>query len=457
MPQAGQANMTDNVPCTNSLGSKLSVEDVSVRGKRVLMRYTDKGVPLCGPSLPLTGCRVDYNVPLTETGAIANDQRIVATLPTLKLLLERGARSIVLLSHLGRPEGQRVPSMSLCPVAGELGRLLGREVLFLGDCVGPAVEEACGRADDGAVILLENVRFHLEEEGSVKLSDGSKRTADPQAIERFRQSLTRLGDIYVNDAFGAAHRAHSSIVGIGLSMRVAGLLLKQELSYFARVLEGPSSLDLAILGGAKVSDKIQLIRHLLPKVRCLAIGGGMSFTFQSKLRKMAIGKSLFDEAGAAIVGDIVEEAKRLGVTLLLPEDWITGSAVSAGARTGYATIESGIPSDMMGLDDGPKSVDRLVERIQGASSILWNGPVGVYDVKPFEGGTKRVLEALVQATKRGALTIVGGGDSGAAVAKWNAQEGLSHVSTGGGASLELLEGKALPGIVALSGKGEGRA
>lgn len=396
--------------------------------------------------------RVDYNVPLTETGAIANDQRIVATLPTLQLLLERGARSIVLLSHLGRPEGQRVASMSLRPVATELGKLLERPVLFLEDCVGPTVEEACEKASDGTVILLENVRFHLEEEGSVKLPDGSKKTADPQAIERFRQSLTRLGDVYVNDAFGAAHRAHSSIVGINLPVRVAGLLLKRELTYFARILEGPTKLDLAILGGAKVSDKIQLIRNLLPKVHCLAIGGGMSFTFQRRLREMAIGRSLYDEAGAAIVQDIVEEAKRLQVDLLLPEDWITGSAISADARTDYATIETGIPTDMMGLDDGPKSVDRLVERIERANSILWNGPIGVYDVKPFESGTKRVLTALVQATERGALTIVGGGDSGAAVAKWNAQESLSHVSTGGGASLELLEGRALPGITSLSGK-----
>lgn len=395
---------------------------------------------------------MDYNVPLTETGAIANDQRIVATLPTLQLLLGRGARSIVLLSHLGRPEGQRVASMSLCPVATELGKLLGRHVLFLDDCVGPTVEETCERASDGAVILLENVRFHLEEEGSVKLPDGNKKIADPQAVDRFRQSLTRLGDIYVNDAFGAAHRAHSSIVGINLPVRVAGLLLKRELTYFARILESPTKLDLAILGGAKVSDKIKLIRNLLPKVQCLAIGGGMSFTFQRRLREMAIGGSLYDEAGAATVNDIVEEAKRLGVDLLLPEDWITGSAISASARTGYATIETGIPADMMGLDDGPKSVDRLVERIEGANSILWNGPVGVYDVKPFEGGTRRVLEALVRATKRGALTIVGGGDSGAAVAKWNAQESLSHVSTGGGASLELLEGRALPGITSLSGK-----
>lgn len=342
--------------------------------------------------------------------------------------------------------------MSLRPVAAELTKLLGRKVCFLEECVGPTVEEACKKARDGAVILLENVRFHLEEEGSVKLSDGSKRTADSQAIQDFCQALTRLGEVYVNDAFGAAHRAHSSIVGINLPVRVAGLLLKRELSYFAQILEGPARLDLAILGGAKVSDKIQLIRNLLPKVRQLAIGGGMGFTFQRKLRGMAIGKSLFDEAGASIVEDIVAEAKKLGVTLLLPEDWVTGNTMSADARIGYATVESGIPADMMGLDDGPKSVDKLVERIQEAKSILWNGPVGVYDVKPFEGGTKRVLEALVQATKRGALTIVGGGDSGAAVAKWNAQEHLSHVSTGGGASLELLEGKALPGIVALSGK-----
>ncbi|PJF18178.1 Phosphoglycerate kinase [Paramicrosporidium saccamoebae] len=394
--------------------------------------------------------RVDYNVPLTEDGKVANNQRIAATLPTLDYLLKGNVKCIVLLSHLGRPDGVRVEKLSLKPVAAELERLLKRPITFLDDCVGSSVERVCAEADGGKIILLENLRFHLEEEGTVKRKDGTH-TADESEIKQFRASLTKLGDICVNDAFGVVHRAHSSVTGIELP-RVAGLLLSKELEYFSKVLESPDGIDLAIVGGAKVTDKIPLIKNLLPKVKQLAVGGAMAFTFLKTLHGMDIGKSLYDEEGAALVPAIMKDADRLGVKMILPVDFVTGTDLRESARVGSATMKDGIPADMMGLDNGPLSTQSLVEAIGTAKSILWNGPVGVFEVSHFAAGTKAVLQALAEATKRGAVTIVGGGDSGAAAAKWDFEDKLSHVSTGGGASLELLEGRELPGISALSNK-----
>ena len=390
--------------------------------------------------------RVDYNVPL-EDGRVADNGRIVATLPTIKCIVEGGAKSLVLMSHLGRPDGLRDEKLSLKPVATELERLLGTKVEFLSDCVGDKIETAC--RDAKGIVLLENLRFHVEEEGAVK-RDGKKICATPGEIAAFRASLSKLGDIYVNDAFGAAHRAHSSIVGVDLTPKVAGLLLAKELQYFDQVLG--TGIGLAILGGSKVSDKIQLISNLLPKVKTLAIGGAMAFTFVKVLDGMEIGKSLFDESGAQLVPRIMEQARELGVKILLPTDFVTGSKFAADAHVGGATVEDGIPADMIGLDIGPQSTAAIIHQIADAQSILWNGPVGVFELEPFSRGTRQVVDALVTATKRGATTIVGGGDSGAAVAKFHAEGKLSHVSTGGGASLELLEGKTLPGIAALTDK-----
>jgi len=417
--------------------SKLTVDQVDFNGKKVI-------------------CRVDYNVPLREengTYQVANNQRITATLPTLRCILEKGAQRIVLLSHLGRPDGKVVPSMSLKPVAEELAKLLAPlKVQFMDECVGPRVDAAL-EASTSPIILLENLRFHVEEEGTVKRKDGSKETASQENVQRFRASLTKLGSVFVNDAFGAAHRAHSSIVGINLPVRAAGLLMQRELEYFGHILEAPApSVDLAILGGSKVADKIQLIENLLPRVRTMAIGGAMCFTFRSILDKMPIGKSIFDEEGAKLVPSIMAKAKSLGVSIWLPKDFVTGDKIKEDARIGEASLAKGgiLEADMMGLDVGTESCAELTALIRNSKMVLWNGPVGVFEVSHFAKGTKAVVQALVEATANGATTIVGGGDSGAAVAQFANETQLSHVSTGGGASLELLEGKILPGIAALS-------
>lgn len=417
----------------NSLGSKLSVEDYgnNFKGKRVLIR-------------------VDYNVPLDASLSITNNQRIVASLPTIQYVLDKGAKSVVLMSHLGRPDGKVFEKYSLKPVSVELEKLLGKPVKFLDDCVGDAVEEACKDPTDGSIILLENLRFHLEEEGSCKLPHGTKQKADPAKVDAFRASLSRLGDVYVNDAFGTVHRAHSSIVGIALEPRLAGLLVKKELKAFSRLLESPDRIDVAILGGSKVSDKIQLILHLLPKINTLIIGGGMAFTLLKVKNGMEIGSSLFDEAGAALVGQIYEAADKQNVGILLPDDFIIGDGFKADANTEIVTVNEGTPDGWMGLDIGPSSSHRFASKISSAKSIIWNGPMGVFEWDAFASGTKSVLDAMLVATRNGALTIVGGGDSATAVAKWNSEQGLTHVSTGGGASIELLEGRVLPGIAALS-------
>ncbi|XP_027794053.2 phosphoglycerate kinase 1-like [Marmota flaviventris] len=414
-----------------SLSKKLTLDKLDVKGKRVIMR-------------------VDFNVPMKKN-QITNNQRIKAAVPSIKFCLDNGAQTVVLMSHLGRPDGVPMPEKySLEPVAGELKSLLGRDVAFLKDCVGPEVEKACASPEASSVILLENLRFHLEEEGKGQDASGNKVKAEPEKVEAFRQSLSKLGDVYVNDAFGTAHRAHSSMVGVNLPQKAAGFLMKKELEYFAKALENPKRPFLAILGGAKVADKIQLIKNMLDKVNQMIIGGGMAFTFLKVLHNMEIGASLFDEEGAKIVKEILAKAEKNGVKITFPVDFITADKFDEHANTGSATVESGIPDGWMGLDCGPESIKKNAQVVSEAKLIIWNGPLGVFEWEAFAKGTKALMDEIVKATSQGSVTIIGGGDTATCCAKWNTEDKVSHVSTGGGASLELLEGKSLPGVEALS-------
>jgi phosphoglycerate kinase len=409
-----------------------SIRDLSLSGKRVLMR-------------------VDFNVPQDKkTGAITNTQRIAAALPSIKYALDQGA-SVVLMSHLGRPDGQKIEKFSLKPVAAELEKLLGRKVTFLDDCVGPAVEAACapGKLKAGDVVLLENLRFHIEEEGKVKLEDGTSKKADPKAVDAFRASLTKLGDVFVNDAFGTAHRGHSSMVGVALKDKAAGFLMEAELKAFAQVLESPKRPLLAILGGAKIADKIPLINNLLDKANELIIGGGMAFTFKKELEGMSIGDSLFDPEGAKIAKELFAKAKAKGVTITLPVDFVIADKFDANANTKVVTDKEGVPAGWMGLDGGPKSIELYRQVIGRSNTIVWNGPSGVFEFEKFAGSTKAMADAIAAATQRGAITVVGGGDTATAAKKFKVADKVTHCSTGGGASLEFLEGKALPGVVFL--------
>ncbi|KJA27327.1 hypothetical protein HYPSUDRAFT_131533 [Hypholoma sublateritium FD-334 SS-4] len=415
-----------------SLSNKLSITDLDLSGKRVLVR-------------------VDFNVPIQD-GKITNPARIVAALPTVKYALEGGAKSVILMSHLGRPDGKVNAKYSLKPVAEEVEKLLGKKVLFIDSYELGPVEEAVNAAPAGSVILLENLRFHIEEEGSVKNKDGSKTKADAAKVKQFREELTKLGDVYINDAFGTAHRAHSSMVGVQLPQRASGFLMKKELEYFAKALENPERPFLAILGGAKVSDKIQLIDNMLDKVNSLIICGGMAFTFKKTLDNVPIGNSLFDEAGSQQVAALVEKAKKNNVKLVFPVDYVTADKFAKDATTSTATDEEGIPDGWMGLDAGPKSRELFKQTVLESKTILWNGPPGVFEFPAFATGSKSLLDAAVEAVQKGATVIVGGGDTATVVANYGDEDKLSHVSTGGGASLELLEGKTLPGVAELSNK-----
>ncbi|KIW52083.1 phosphoglycerate kinase [Exophiala xenobiotica] len=416
-----------------SLSNKLAITDCDLKDKRVLIR-------------------VDFNVPLDADKNVTNNQRIVGALPTIKYAVDHGAKAVILMSHLGRPDGKKNPKYSLKPVVPELEKLLGKTVIFTDDCVGPEVEETVNKASGGQVILLENLRFHAEEEGSSKDADGKKVKADKADIEKFRKGLTVLGDIYINDAFGTAHRAHSSMVGVNLPQKASGFLMKKELDYFAQALENPKRPFLAILGGAKVSDKIQLIDNLLDKVNSLIICGGMAFTFKKTLEGVKIGNSLFDQAGSEKCAELVEKAKKNNVKIILPMDYITADKFDKDAQTGTATDSEGIPDGWMGLDCGEESIKLYKQAIDDAQTILWNGPPGVFEFEKFANGTRKTMDAAVAAAQSGKIVIIGGGDTATVAAKYGVEDKLSHVSTGGGASLELLEGKDLPGVVALSSK-----
>ncbi|KUI68475.1 Phosphoglycerate kinase [Cytospora mali] len=416
-----------------SLSSKLSITDVDLKGKRVLIR-------------------VDFNVPLDADKKVTNNQRIAGAIPTIKYAIDNGAKAVILMSHLGRPNGSPNPKYSLQPVVPELEKLLGTSVTFAPDSVGPEVEAIVNKTSGGGVVLLENLRFHIEEEGSAKDKEGNKTKADKEKVAEFRKGLTALGDVFINDAFGTAHRAHSSMVGVDLPQKAAGFLMKKELDYFAKALESPQRPFLAILGGAKVSDKIQLIDNLLDKVNTLVIAGGMAFTFKKTLDNMSIGTSLFDEAGAKTVPQLIEKAKKNGVKVVLPVDFITADKFDKDANTGKASDKEGIPEGWMGLDCGEESVKLYKAAIDEAKTILWNGPAGVFEFEKFANGTKATLDAVVAGCEAGKIVIIGGGDTATVAAKYGVESKLSHVSTGGGASLELLEGKELPGVTALSSK-----
>jgi len=417
--------------------SKLFIEDLDMQGKRVFIR-------------------VDFNVPQDKTtGEITNTKRIEAALPTIRYALDKGA-AVILASHLGRPDGKAVAKYSLKPVAAKLQELLGKPVKFLSDCVGAEVEKECGTAKPGDVILLENLRFHLEEEGKAKIKkeDGTeeKIKAEPAKVKEFRASLAKLADVYINDAFGTAHRAHSSMLGEGYAKRASGYLMKKELDAFSAVLDNPKRPLLAILGGAKVADKIQLINNLLDKADKIIIGGGMAFTFKKVINNLAIGASLYDEEGAKIVPELIEKAKKNGKEIILPIDYVVADKFAADAATKAADDSSGIPDGWMGLDVGPKSSELFVKAILDSKTIVWNGPAGVFEFEAFEKATKAMADAIIKATQGGAITVIGGGDTATAAKKYGADKKVTHTSTGGGASLEFLEGKELPGVAALSEK-----
>jgi phosphoglycerate kinase len=410
--------------------AKLFIEDLDLRGRRVLMR-------------------VDFNVPVKD-GKVENDKRLRASLPSIQYVLGQGA-SLVLMSHLGRPDGQRTPKYSLEPVAQRLSALLGRPVSFLDDCVGPAVEKACAALAPGEIVLLENLRFHIEEEGKLKKGDGTSVKADPAAVEAFRASLTRLGDVYVNDAFGTAHRPHSSIVGVGLKQRAAGYLMKKELDFLGEAVERPKRPFVAIIGGAKVSGKIDVIEALLPRVDRLLIGGGMAFTFY-KAQGKEIGGSLVED-------DRVEMAKALlakaGGKLVLPVDTVVTDVFDFEARkvgTLRTVAWDRIGSKDIGVDIGEATRAKFAGIVTQAKTVVWNGPMGVFEIPETAKGTLAVANALAEATARGAITVVGGGDSVSAIERSGLADKVTHVSTGGGASLEFLEGKQLPGVAYLSEK-----
>jgi len=387
-----------------------------------------------------------------QKGVITNEQRISESLPTINYALDNGARVVTLMSHLGRPDGRRIENQSLSIVADKLRELLpDKNIIFCNECVGPEIEETVNNAPPGSIILLENLRFHVEEEGRGVDENGKNVKASKEAVEQFRAGLTRLADVYVNDAFGTAHRAHSSMVGVEGVPKVSGFLMKKELDSFAKVLENPQTPFLAILGGAKVKDKIQLIENLLTKVNEIIIGGGMAFTFLH-YQGIQIGGSLLDQEGLETVPKILHKAQELNVQIHLPVDVVVAEEISDDAQTSIALLDqnNGIPSGLKGLDIGPQTIKNYTEIISRARTVLWNGPMGVFEKRPFQEGSKAVLHSLIQITSEGASTIVGGGDTATCAIQCGGEGKVTHISTGGGASLELLEGKELPGVFALS-------
>ncbi|RJP75924.1 MAG: phosphoglycerate kinase [Desulfobacteraceae bacterium] len=396
---------------------KLFIEDIQLAGKRVLMR-------------------VDFNVPM-ENGLVTNDKRIRAALPTIQYVLEKKGR-LILISHLGRPKGKRIPEMSLAPCAKALSAILGKTVAFADDCIGASVEKAVNNLSDGESILLENLRYHDAETKN-----------DPE----FAKKLASLGDVYVNDAFGTAHRAHASTDGVTryIDQCAAGYLLMKELNYLGQINDNAERPFVAILGGAKISGKIDVISNLLPKVDRLIIGGGMAYTFY-KAMGYGIGNSLLEEDKVRLAEDLL---KKGGEKLILPKDCMVSDEFDFQTRK-IGTLKpvkcNAIPDKAFGLDIGPESIEIFGKILKGAKTIIWNGPMGVFEIPETAKGTYAIAGMLAESTERGAITVVGGGDSAAAVKQAGVADKVSHVSTGGGASLEFLEGKILPGVAALTDK-----
>lgn len=395
--------------------NKLSINKVDLKNKRVLVR-------------------VDFNVPLDEKLSVTNDIRIVESLPTIKKIINSGGKAI-LMSHLGRPKGERKPEFSLKPAAVRLGELIGKDVKLAPDCVGAETEKMVNEMKAGDVILLENLRFHKQEEKN-----------DPE----FAKQLANLGDIYINDAFGSAHRAHASTEGVTKFIKIcaAGYLMQKELDYLGSSLANPERPYCAVLGGAKISGKIDVINNLLSKVDTLIVGGGMAFTF-FKAQGKEIGKSLLEAEKLDLAKELLAKVQSSKLKFLLPVDIVVADEFNNDSPSTVVEIDK-IPSDKMGLDIGPKSIKLFSEELMKSKTIVWNGPMGVFEMSNFAKGTFAVAEALAKATQSGAITVIGGGDSAAAIADAGLEKNVSHVSTGGGASLEFLEGKVLPGVAALT-------
>ncbi len=390
---------------------KRTIRDIAVQGKRVLVR-------------------VDFNVPLDGERRVTDDTRIRASLPTIRNLIDRGAK-VILASHLGRPKGEPDPKYSLEPVVRVLSHLLGRNVYFVGEVVGPNVTEAVERMVPGEVLMLENVRFHPGE----KSNDLT-----------FAEELAKLADLYVNDAFGAAHRAHATTVGVTRFLpAVAGMLLEREVETLSRMLEDTERPFVAVLGGSKVSDKFGVVDHMLDVVDSLIVGGGMCFTFLVA-KGVSVGRSLVEAEWIEAAGRMLQKASARGVELLLPVDFVIASEMSEDAEIRIVGCEE-IPCDMMGLDIGPTTVEMFAATIARAKTVFWNGPMGVFELAPFENGTRKIAGAIARNNR--AVSVVGGGDSDAALRKFDLEERMSFVSTGGGASMKLLEGSALPGVDAI--------
>jgi len=395
--------------------NKLSIDNVDLNNKRVLVR-------------------VDFNVPLDEKLNITNDMRIVESLPTIKKIINSGGKAI-LMSHLGRPKGERKPEFSLKPAAERLSKLLNKEVKLAPDCIGAETEKMVNEMKQGDVILLENLRFHKQEEKN---------------DQEFAKQLASLGDVYIDDAFGSAHRAHASTEGVTKFIKTcaAGYLMQKELDYLGAALANPKRPYCAILGGAKISGKIDVINNLLDKVDSLIIGGGMAFTF-FKAQGKEIGKSLLEEEKLGLAKELLEKVKSTKIKFLLPVDVVVAGEFKNDSPATVVNIDN-IPADKMGLDIGPKSVKLFSDELMKSKTIVWNGPMGVFEMANFAKGTFAVANALVKATENGAVTVIGGGDSAAAISNAGLEKKVTHVSTGGGASLEFLEGKILPGVAALT-------
>lgn len=415
--------------------NKKSIRDADLRGKRVLMR-------------------VDFNVPLSG-GAVSDDTRIRAALPSIKYILDQGA-SLVLMSHLGRPKGKPESKYSLKPAADRLSELLGKPVKFAPDCVGQAVEAIAKALTPGEVMVLENLRFHIEEEGKPDLPkdapEAEKKAAKAELKKKqkvFAAELAGLGDVYANDAFGTAHRAHASIsvVAAHFQERLCGFLMEKEIEYLGKVVSNPAKPFVAVIGGAKISDKLGVFHNLMGKVDAFLVGGGMAYTFY-KAKGFAIGKSLCEEDRLQEAREIMAKAEAAGVKFLLPVDNVEADNFSADASV--KTVGENIEDGWMALDIGPKTAALFAREIASARTAMWNGPMGCFEMAPFEAGTLAVARALAANTN--CVSVIGGGDSVSAVNKSGLADKMTHISTGGGASLEFLEGKELPGITALSDK-----